>query len=183
MPKRRRKRMRVWPVVLVAIALIAAALFGMWMGGGRSRDGAERAPAITPQATPEATAANAAPALEENLGAAVTPTPAPTEPGVSIPGWASIQLPAGSLEADVALSNPVENADWYYLTFSLRVAETGEEIFATGLIPPGETCNRVTLARELEPGEYPCVMHVQPYRMRDNSPTNNADMDILLIVG
>lgn len=40
----------------------------------------------------------------------------------------------------------------------------------------------MTLTRPLEAGEYKAVVHVQPYRMSDQSPTNNADMETTLIV-
>lgn len=102
--------------------------------------------------------------------------------GVAIPGWGSITLPAGETEAYVSLSNPEENEGLYYLTFELRMKDTGEAIFSTALVPPGESCNKVTLNRQLEAGEYEAVLHVQPYRMKDETPTNNADMETILIV-
>ncbi|HIS94793.1 MAG TPA: hypothetical protein IAC19_03370, partial [Candidatus Ventricola gallistercoris] len=55
-------------------------------------------------------------------------------------------------------------------------------LFTTGLIPPGQYCNQVTLTRALEPGEYNVILHVQPYRMSDKTPTNNADTETVLIV-
>ena len=146
-----------------------------------------------PEAIPAATA-TPAPTVElqidPNAGELVTPTPAPTEPGVAIPGWGSITLPAGVTEAATTLKNPEANADWYYLTFEMRLPtvdeETGEEsyevLFTTGLIPPGQYCNQVTLTRALEPGEYNVILHVQPYRMSDKTPTNNADTETVLIV-
>ena len=146
-----------------------------------------------PEAIPAATA-TPAPTVElqidPNAGELVTPTPAPTEPGVAIPGWGSITLPAGVTEAATTLKNPEANEGWYYLTFEMRLPtvdeETGEEsyevLFTTGLIPPGQYCNQVTLTRALEPGEYNVILHVQPYRMSDKTPTNNADTETLLIV-
>lgn len=146
-------------------------------------------PAAEPTAAPDT---KAGPKLEidPNAGARVTPTPAPREPGVAIPGWGSMTLPSGTTTAQTALRNPEENEGYYYLTFELRLpeqdAQTGEEgyevLFTTGLVPPGQYCNQVTLTRELEPGEYTAVVHVQPYRIADMSPTNNADMETLLIV-
>ena len=119
--------------------------------------------------------------VDPNIGN--TPTPAPPEPGIAIPGWGSIILPAGTLSADVDLFNPEDNRDWYYLTYQLRLKQTGEVLFQTGLIPPGTRCTRVTLNRKLEPGSYDGVMHVQPYYIKDPpAPTNNADLDLKIIV-
>ncbi len=140
----------------------------------QAKEPAENSPTPTPKPTVQLV-------IDPNIG--YTPTPAPTEPGVAIPGWGSISLPAGSLEADADLFNPEDNQGWYYLTFQLRLKETEEVIFETGLIPPGMYCTKVTLNRELEAGAYDGVMHVQPYYMREPpSPTNNADFEIRIIV-
>lgn len=119
--------------------------------------------------------------IDPNAGP--SPTPAPTAPGIAIPGWAGLSLPAGVREADVPLYNPEANADWYHLTFELRLKETDEVIFSTGLIPPGLYCNKVTLSKPLEMGTYECTMVVQPYFIREvPTPTNNAVFDIQLSV-
>lgn len=188
--------------VIVILAVIVVAVYV-----SRSRDapdvaavspvespaGLEETSSPEPTETPEPVATATATVkleIDPNAGELITPTPAPTEPGIAIPGWGSITLPAGVTEAQVTLQNPDANADWYYLTFELRLPTvdeaTGEEsyevIFTTGLIPPGQYCNKVTLTRTLEPGEYTATVHVQPYRISDQSPTNNADMETLLVV-
>ena len=165
-------------VAVVVLAAVAAVL--IWQS-------------TKPEAAPVPTASPAPTAeleIDPNAGDLITPTPAPTEPGVAIPGWGSITLPAGVTEAATTLKNPDANADWYYLTFEMRLPtvdeETGEEsyevLFTTGLIPPGQYCNQVTLTRPLEAGEYNVILHVQPYRMSDKTPTNNADTETVLIV-
>lgn len=172
---------RIWLAAGIALAVVAAAGVGVWLGRQSSQ------PASSPTATPTATVQLE---IDPNAGELVTPTPAPTEPGVAIPGWGSITLPAGVTEASTTLRNPDANADWYYLTFEMRLPtvdeETGEEtyevLFTTGLIPPGQYCNQVTLTRALEPGEYDVILHVQPYRMSDLTPTNNADTETRLVV-
>ena len=183
--RRQKKRMQVL-IALLAVVVLAVVAVLIW-----KYTQPEATPALT--ATPTATASPAPTAqleIDPNAGELVTPTPAPTEPGVAIPGWGSITLPAGVTEAATTLKNPDANADWYYLTFEMRLPtvdeETGEEsyevLFTTGLIPPGQYCNQVTLTRALEPGEYHVILHVQPYRMSDKMPTNNADTETLLIV-
>ena len=175
--RRKRKQMQLL-IALVAVVVLAVVAVLIWQSTK-----SEVAPAASPTPTVELE-------IDPNAGELITPTPAPTEPGVAIPGWGSITLPAGVTEAATTLKNPDANADWYYLTFEMRLPtvdeETGEEsyevLFTTGLIPPGQYCNQVTLTRALEAGEYNVILHVQPYRMSDKTPTNNADTETLLIV-
>ncbi len=175
--RRKRKQMQLL-IALVAVVVLAVVAVLIWQSTK-----SEVAPAASPTPTVELE-------IDPNAGELITPTPAPTEPGVAIPGWGSITLPAGVTEAATTLKNPDANADWYYLTFEMRLPtvdeETGEEsyevLFTTGLIPPGQYCNQVTLTRALEAGEYNVILHVQPYRMSDKTPTNNADTEMVLIV-
>lgn len=104
-------------------------------------------------------------------------------PGIVIPGWTAIKLPAAKTEADVSLYNPDGNSSYYDLSFTLKLAETDELIFTTGKIAPGYKCSKVTLEKELEPGEYEAIMMVQPYLQDEKqTPTNNAELEILIIV-
>lgn len=179
--RQQRKRMQLL-IALAAVVVLAVAAVLIWKYAQP-----EAAPVPAPTASPTPTAELE---IDPNAGERVTPTPAPTEPGVAIPGWGSITLPAGVTEAATTLKNPAANEGWYYLTFEMRLPtvdeETGEEsyevLFTTGLIPPGQYCNQVTLTRALEPGEYNVILHVQPYRMSDKTPTNNADTETVLIV-
>lgn len=171
-------------IVLLALLAVTVGLF-VWQNQSANRGAPEAtlSPTVEPSPTVELQ-------IDPNAGELLTPTPAPTEPGVAIPGWGSITLPAGVTEAATTLKNPEANEGWYYLTFEMRLPtvdeETGEEsyevLFTTGLIPPGQYCNQVTLTRALEPGEYNVILHVQPYRMSDKTPTNNADTETVLIV-
>lgn len=177
--RRRGKRMQML-IALLAVVVLAVVAALVWKYAQP-----ESAPAPTAMPAPTAELE-----IDPNAGELLTPTPAPTEPGVAIPGWGSITLPAGVTEAATTLKNPEANEGWYYLTFEMRLPtvdeETGEEsyevLFTTGLIPPGQYCNQVTLTRALEPGEYNVILHVQPYRMSDKTPTNNADTETVLIV-
>lgn len=163
-------------VIAAIVVLLLALVLVFWLSGSSPSQTPEQATStptvtITPQL-----------AIDPNAGDLITPTPAPQEPGVAIPGWGSMTMPAGVTEVATSMQNPEANEGWYYLTFELRLKDTDEVIFTTGLIPPGQYCNKVTLTRALEPGEYAAVVHVQPYRISDLSPTNNADMETVLIV-
>ena len=106
-----------------------------------------------------------------------------TLPEISIPGRTVIELAAGVTETEIALHNTEDNTDYYDLSFTLLIKETGETVFSTGLIPPGYQCSRVTLTEALEKGEYDAILLVQPYLKDENhTPVNNAELSILLIV-
>ena len=109
------------------------------------------------------------------------------EQGVVIAGQESMTIPANKKEAAVDFLNPEENAQKYYLTFELRLyggnGKDYEVLYTSGLVEPGKRIRRITLSRELDPGIYDAVVHVQPYRMNEQKTlTNNADMRIRLIV-
>ena len=101
--------------------------------------------------------------------------------GVAIPGWSVITISAGQTEVTVDLPNPSANADKYYLSFQMRLKDTGEVLFETGYVAPGQSINKVTLTRALERGTYEVIVRVQPCRP-DGSLTNNADMSTILVV-
>ena len=113
----------------------------------------------------------------------VSPAPRTPEPGIVIPGYETLRLPAGKTEAAVRLENPEENAGRYYLTYEIRLKETDELLAATGFIPPGQSVLGITLSRSMKAGRYGAILHVQPYRMdASQSETNNANFDTTLIV-
>lgn len=175
--RRRRRNSRRWIWVIVWL-IVLAAIIGYCLYEQIDR---RSTPDVQPNASATGTPA-AQLEIDPNAGALITPTPAPQEPGVAIPGWGSMTIPAGVTEVATSMQNPEANEGWYYLTFELRLKDTDEVIFTTGLIPPGQYCNQVTLTRALEKGEYAAIVHVQPYRISDQSPTNNADMETVLIV-
>lgn len=162
-------------VIVIVLLVLAAAIFC-----ASQREWIRGVIAPTPSPTPEPTPR---PTSTFQVKPHTTPgwNPNASE-GVSIPGWSTIELPANVTEADVELYNPEANADKYYLTFTLSIEDTGEVLFSTGLVPPVMVCDHVILSRKLSPGYYQGVLHVQPYRMADQSPTNSADVSLMIHV-
>lgn len=125
--------------------------------------------------------------IDQNAGDYVAPVIDSTvEPNVAIPGWGRITLPSGTTQiTSIDFYNPEENADLYYLTFELRLpTDDGGYIslYQSDAVPPGKHIQSITLSRPLERGTYDAVIHVQPYRMSDETPTNNANMKTTLVV-
>ena len=126
--------------------------------------------------------------IDSGAGDYVAPTQKPTkaEPNVAIPGWGRITIPSGTTQiTSVDFYNPEGNSGLYYLTFELRLLTDGENyisLYQSNAIPPGKHIQSITLSQPLNAGTYDAVIHVQPYRMSDETPTNNADMKTTLVV-
>lgn len=102
--------------------------------------------------------------------------------GISILGWDQIEIEANKTDVSVNLINPKDNADRYYMQFTVYLDGEDEPLAETGLIRGGESALELHLAHPLSAGEYPATVHIQPYRVQDNTPTNNADIELTLIV-
>lgn len=153
--------------VIVAVLILLLLLLGFWWFFVRADDSSGDKMQVDP-------AAGDYVAPEENSAG---------ETGIAIPGWGSMTIPAGERKVAVNLPNPEANSGKYYLTFELRLKESGEVLYTSELVPPGKTIQKITLSRPLEAGSYPAVIHVQPYKMdEEQTPTNNADMETELIV-
>ena len=125
--------------------------------------------------------------IDPNAGDYVAPEAPKEEPGVAIPGWGSMTIPANTQVLDmVDFHNPERNAGLYYLTFKLCLLDSNGEIsevlWESQAVPPGKHIQKITMSRGLPAGTYNAVVHVQPYRMSDQTPTNSANMETILRV-
>ena len=121
--------------------------------------------------------------VDPNAGELVKPE---QPPGVSIPGFGILTVPANTKELKgINLHNPIENEGWYYLTFKICLLDANdvvsETLYESQLVPPGLYLQDIVISRSLSPGVYDAVMHVQPYYIGDLTPTNNAAMALTII--
>lgn len=106
----------------------------------------------------------------------------PAGSGIAIPGWGDITIPANETEIAVDFPNPPENRGKYYLTFSIRLVDTGEMLYSSGRVLPGHSIQSITLSRPLEAGRYGAIIHVQPYKMGGaQAGTNSVDVETVII--
>jgi len=165
--------------ILVAILAVLLILCGTWILWG----GVPFFPAAAPNDDGSSSQGGGL-VIDPNAGEYVEPEPAP---GVTIPGFGSLTITANTKELKgINLYNPDKNAGWYYLTYKLCLldenGQVSEVLYESQLVPPGLYIQDITLSRGLTPGEYNAVMLVQPYRILDNSPTNNAALRMKIIV-
>lgn len=125
------------------------------------------------------------PDIDPNAGAwngSVLPDKTEDTPavGIKIPGYPSITLPADQQEVTVALLNPEGNP--CYFTFELVLKDTGEVLYTSGLVPPGQAISNITLSRALSAGEYNAVIRITTTSLEDGSAMNGANVETVLIV-
>ena len=155
--------------IVVGVLLVAAVVVGVL--------------AFNPLSSPEISQAQKQLGIDPNAGEYEEPEQQAASSGIAIPGWQKIEVPAGQTEVTVNFNNPDDNDGKYYLTFELRLKDTGETLYSSALVPPGKTIQHITLSRPLDVGEYQAIMHVQPYKMDESqTKTNNADMETVLVV-
>jgi len=92
---------------------------------------------------------------------------------VTMPGWDRIDIAANTKNVVVDFYNPEENKDNFYLTYELYLEDTGEVLYKSGLIKPGDHVREITLSRALSPGTYKAVIHIQPYTADENLTAKN----------
>lgn len=99
--------------------------------------------------------------------------------GIKIPGYTTIPIAANTTDVDVELYNPEENEVHFQIAFVLN--ETGETIYESKLIEPGQHLYHITLEKPLEPGEYPITIQYSTFSTDDTfTPKNGASVECVL---
>ena len=100
--------------------------------------------------------------------------------GIKIPGYPSITLPKDQQTVNVALLNPEGNP--CYFTFTLILKDTGETLYQSKLVPPGQAITEITMSKALPAGEYPATIQITTTSLEDGSAMNGANVETVLIV-
>ena len=100
--------------------------------------------------------------------------------GIKIPGYPSITLPKDQQTVNVALLNPEGNP--CYFTFTLILKDTGETLYQSKLVPPGQAITEITMSRALAAGEYNATIQIATTSLEDGSAMNGANVETVLIV-
>ncbi len=97
---------------------------------------------------------------------------------ISVPGFESLTIDADSTDAEVDLYNPDNNE--CYFEISIILPDTGEELYKSKYISPGQHLYSIELNTKLEKGEYDAVLHYSTYSLEDYSPLNGANIPFTL---
>ena len=158
-------RFLLWllPILLALILLLALSFCGR-----------------TPEQTPVEDPGSWTPVIEENLGGEADTT-APSGAQIQIAGFSSWHVPAGQAEdLPVYLHNPDGNP--CYFSFRIALADTGETLYQSDMVPPGETIRQVDLTHSLDSGTYDAVVYITTNALDDGKPMNSAKLNVALTV-
>lgn len=147
--------------VLCAVAFILlAGMVGYHMGAGATTPAPVAAVDLPP-----ATSATAS----------VVPATAP-EGSITIPGFDRLQIAATTAQQAAPFYNPEGNGCYFVLSLFLP---SGEEIFRSGLVPPGESLPTMTLASVPPAGTYESsILRYSCYSLDSMQPLNGADVKL-----
>lgn len=86
---------------------------------------------------------------------------------VHMPVYRTETIPANQKTVPLTFYNPWSNEGFCYLEYTIKFEDTGEVLYTSDLIPPGETTTLVTLNQPLEAGTYQMVAEIKSYYMDD----------------
>lgn len=99
---------------------------------------------------------------------------------IKVNGIAEMNLKAGVREQNFVFSNPEENPCFFVIEVVL--ADSGEVIYTSNLLPPGYSISNFTLNRALDAGSYRAVVHVKTYSFdKEQRPLNNMDIKTTIV--
>lgn len=116
-------------------------------------------------------------------------------PNISIPGYESLEFKAGTKKQSVSFYNPEENTCYFRISLVLKSdngteaggtagdSEAKEEVLWTSeLIEPGEEVKSIKLVKELESGDYSAYLKYECFSLKDETPLNGSNIELILNV-
>ena len=100
--------------------------------------------------------------------------------GIKIPGYPSLTIAAYKKDVAVGLLNPEGNP--CYFIFELSLNDSGEVLYTSKLVPPGQAIYAMHLSRSLKPGTYQATIKISTISLTDGSAMNGATMQTELNV-
>lgn len=101
-----------------------------------------------------------------------------TEMGVKIPEFGDITVEADSADVDILLFNPEDNS--CFLGYEILLPDTGETLYLSEMMAPGEYEKSLTLSRGLAKGEYAAVIKAVAYASKDLAVVEELEIPLRL---
>lgn len=100
---------------------------------------------------------------------------------IDINGFSKWHIPAGKTEdLTIPLENPESNR--CYFTFEILLDDTGETLYKSKMVAPGDGIYQIDISRPLEAGEYDVTIHIITNQIETGALLNDFEMDVTLKV-
>ena len=103
----------------------------------------------------------------------------PSSPGIKIPGYPSITIAADTENVKMALLNPEGNP--CYFKFEILLKDSGETIYESKYVEPGNAITDVELNKPLSAGEYDATIKITTLSLDGQNPLNGANVETVII--
>lgn len=129
-------------------------------------------------ATIPAPATDTPPPVTPSVPAIPTAQATAPEGSITIPGFDRLQIAASTGQQTAPFYNPAGNACYFVISLFLP---SGEEIFRSGLVPPGESLSTMALASVPPAGVYESsILRYSCYSLDSTQPMNGADVKLTI---
>ena len=132
--------------------------------------------------TAESSSSSSGIELDENAGQYTGEKPKDKggqQTGIKIPGYPSITIAKDKQDVTMALMNPEGNP--CYFKFEIVLKDSGETIFESKYVKPGDCIYDVHLNKPLGSGEYPATIKISTIALDQETPLNGANVETVLI--
>lgn len=101
--------------------------------------------------------------------------------GIQVRGFTTWSIPANTSEN---LSIPLENPEGNpcYFSFEILLSDTGEVIYSSDMVPPGEKISRINITREFDAGDYPATIKIKTNELITGKEMNSPAIQIIIHV-
>ena len=120
---------------------------------------------------------NWVPIIDDGIGLEEEETTQAQSGTIDFTCFTSWTIPAGqsnNVRINPTLTNPEGNR--VYITFEVRLADTGEVLYRSDMVPPGESLRRISLNRPLEAGDHNVVLQMYTNEMETGAKMNGYKM-------
>lgn len=101
--------------------------------------------------------------------------------GIQVRGFTTWSIPANtSKNLSIPLENPEGNP--CYFSFEILLSDTGEVIYSSDMVPPGEKIARINITREFDAGDYPATIKIKTNELITGKEMNSPAIQIIIHV-
>ncbi len=101
--------------------------------------------------------------------------------GIQVRGFTTWSIPANtSKNLSIPLENPEGNP--CYFSFEILLSDSGEVIYSSDMVPPGEKISRINITREFDAGDYPATIKIKTNELTTGKEMNSPAIQIIIHV-